>query len=148
MQPIDPNQPNIALRYRTLLTLWFAMLMSVVMYLVFIEIAKIRFASAATSGNQKLSLLLICLSLLPMSLSFLVKQSMLANAIEQQKLQSVQPAYVVAWALCEVATLLGLFLHFALGSRYYYVAFVVGGLGMLLHFPQKKHLLEASSQEF
>ena len=142
MQP-DPNQPNIALRSRTLLTLWFAMVMSLVMWLVLI-----RLAAATNEVNQKLGLLLICVSLVPMSLSFLVKQIMLGKAIAQQNTMLVQQAYVVTWALCEVSGLVGLLAHFVARSPHYYVAFIVGGLGMLLHFPQKKHLLAAAGQEF
>jgi len=41
------------LRYRTLITLWFAMFMSLVMYLVFIH-----FAAATATANQRLSLVL------------------------------------------------------------------------------------------
>jgi hypothetical protein len=143
MQSIDPNQANIALRYRTLLTLWFAMAMSLAMWLVLIRLAAVR-----NAVNQKLGLLLICLSLVPMSLSFLVKQIMLTKAIEQQNTMLVQQAYVVAWALCEGSGLVGLLAHFVAVSPHYYVAFIVGGLGILLHFPQKKHLLAATGQEF
>ena len=139
MQPIDPNQPNILLRYRTLITLWFAIGMSLVMYLVFIH-----FAAATATANQRLSLVLICFSLVPVSLSFLLKPIMLARAVERQRIESVQPAYVVAWALCEVSALLGLLDHFTTGSNYYYFAFAIAGLGILLHFPQRKHLLAAS----
>ncbi len=138
MQP-SPNQPNIASRYRTLMTLWFAMLMSLLMYLLFI-----RFAPTTANPNQRLTLVLICFGLVPASLSFLLKQTMLARSVEKQKVESVQVAYVVAWALCEVSALLGLVDHFVTGSNYFYLAFVVAGLGLLLHFPQKRHLLAAT----
>jgi hypothetical protein len=142
MQP-DPNESNIALRYRTLLTLWFAIAMSLVMWLVLI-----RLVSTTNAVNQKLGLVLVCLSIVPMSLSFLVKQIMLGKAIARQHTMLVQQAYVVAWALCEAAALSGLLAHFVAVSPHYYVAFIIAGLGMLLHFPQKKHLLSASGQEF
>jgi hypothetical protein len=143
MQPIDPNKPNIALRYRTLLTLWFAMFMSQIMYLVFIQLAAFK-----TNANQRLTVVLICVGLVPAALSFLLKQIILARSVESQRVESVQVAYVVAWALCEIPALLGLVDHFVTGSSYYYLAFVVAGLGILLHFPQRKHLLAASDQQF
>jgi len=145
MQPIDPNQPNIALRYRTLLTLWFAMFMSLIIYLVLI-----RFAAFKTnpSPNPRLTLVLIFVGLVPASLSFLLKQTILARSVESQRIESVQIAYVVAWALCEIPALLGLVDHFATGSNYYYLAFAIAGLGILLHCPQKKHLLAASYPQF
>ena len=143
MQPIDPNKPNIALHYRTLMTLWFAMFMSLIMYLVFIH-----FAAFTTNANQRLTVVLICIGLVPASLSFLLKQIILARSVEGQRVESVQVAYVVAWALCEIPALLGLVDHFVTGSSYYYLAFGVAGLGILLHFPQRKHLLAASYQQF
>jgi hypothetical protein len=143
MQPIDPNKPNIALRYRTLLTLWFGMFMSQIMYLVFIQ-----FAAFKTNANQRLTAVLICVGVVPASLSFLLKQILLARSVASQRVESVQVAYVVAWALCEIPALLGLVDHFVTGSSYYYLAFVVAGLGILLHFPQRKHLLAASYHQF
>jgi hypothetical protein len=137
------EQPNIEARYRTMLTLWFAMIMSVVMWLVLIH-----FTVTTNSANPKLGFLLICLGLVPMSSSFLVKQILIAKAIDRQDAMLIQQAYVVAWALCEAAALLGLLAHFLAVSPFYYVAFIIGGAGMLLHFPQKKHLLAASGQEF
>jgi len=143
MQPIGQNRPAIVVRYRTMLTLWFAMTMSLLMWLVLI-----RVVTVTSTVNQKLGLLLICLSLVPMSLSFLVKQIVLGKAIQQQSPASVQQPYVVAWALSEASALIGLLANFVAASPYFYAAFVVGGLGMLLHIPQKKHLLAASGQEF
>ena len=143
MPSIDSNQTNIALRSRTLWTLWFAMVMSLVMWLVLI-----RVAAATNPVNQRLGLLLICLGLVPVSLSFLVKSVLVGKAIDRQNPMLVQQAYVAAWALCEGAALLGLLAHFLAASPHYYVAFIIAASGMLLHFPQKKHLLEASGQEF
>ena len=144
MPSSESNETNIALRYRTLLTLWFAMIMSVVMWVVLI-----RVLTATTNPvNQKLGLALICLGLLPMSLSFLVKQILAARAINQQSPMLLQQAYVIAWALCEAAGLLGLVAYFVAASPYYWVAFAIAVVGIILHFPQKTQLLQASGQEF
>jgi len=148
LQADDPNGLTVDARYRTMLTLWFAMLMSVVMYAVFVLIANLRVGEPAVAANQKLSLLLVLAGVSSMALSLLIKQMMLSKAIDSQQIASVQPAYVVAWALCEVAALLGLLIHFVAGSRYYFFAFMIAGLGIILHFPQRKYLLAASGQQF
>jgi hypothetical protein len=142
MQP-DPNQPNIDLRYRTILPLWFAISMSLVMFLVLIHLSPVELVE-----NRRLSLLLNCLGIVPLGIWFLVKQRLLDRSVDEQRLDLVQVAYVVAFALCEPSALLGLMDHFLTGSKYYYVGFSFAGLGMLLHFPQKRHLLAASRQEF
>ena len=140
---MESNQPNIDGRYRTMLTLWFAMSMSIVLWLVLIH-----FAAATNPVNLRLGFLLICLALVPMSSSFLVKQILVGKAIDRQEPMLVQQAYTAAWALCEAAALLGLLAHFLALSPHYYIAFIVAGIGILSHFPQKRHLLAASGQEF
>jgi len=140
---MNSDQPTINDRYRTMLILWLAIAMSLVLWLIFIH-----FITATNPASPKLGFLLICLALVPMSSSFLVKQVLLGRAIERQDAMLVQRAYVTAWALCEAAALLGLLAYFLAASPKYYVGFVIGGAGILLHFPQKKDLLAASGQEF
>jgi hypothetical protein len=141
VRPIDPN-PAIEARHRTILILWFAMVMSVSMLLVLT-----RFIPGSENGDAKLSLILNSAGIVPLGLSFLLKQRILEQAVTQQRLDSVQVAYVLAFALCEMAALLGFLDHFLVGSRYYYIGFLFGGLGLLLHFPRKQHLLDASQQQ-
>jgi hypothetical protein len=135
-QPVTIDQ-----RYRTLIILWFGIFMSLVIYLVFIH-----FLPAKVVPNQKLTLLLNSLGLIPVATSFLIKQVLLGRAIESQAVQQVHAAYIIAWALCEIAGLLAFIDSRVTGSPYYYLGFAVGGLGLLLHFPRKQHLLEASPQ--
>lgn len=143
MQPDDANQPTIEARYRTLLILWFAICMAVLMFLVLVQ-----FTPTQPSGNIRLSLILISIAIVPTGISFLFKQRWLEQGINEQKVERVHTAYVLAWALCEVSALLGLLDHFLNGSHYYFVGFVFAGLGLLLHFPRKQHLWDASRRQF
>ena len=140
MKPTETDQPDIDGRYRTLLILWFAICMSVLMFL-----ALTRLASVAAVENRNLTLALNTMGLLPVALSFLLKQKTLAKSVATQRLDLVQSAYVLSFALCESSALLGLVDHFTTGSRYSYFAFVIAGIGLLLHFPQKQNLMNASS---
>lgn len=143
MKPIDPNQPTIEMRYRTLLILWFAICMSVLLLLVLV-----LFTPVTVAGNPQLTVILNGLAVVPMGISFLFKRQMLGQAVAEQSLDRVQSAYVMAFALCEASALLGLLDHFLNGSRYYFVGFMFAALGMLLHFPRKQHLLDASQKQF
>ena len=140
MKPSEPDQPDINARYRTILILWFAICMSVLMFLVLIYMSPVAFAE-----NRQLTLVLNSIGLMPVALSFVLKQKLLAKSVETQRLDLVQSAYVLSFALCESSALFGLVDHFTTGSRYYYFAFVIAGLGLLLHFPQKQNLISASS---
>ena len=136
----DPGPVSIEQRHRTLLILWFAMCVSLIMYLVFIYVAPV-----APAPNPKLTLLLNTVGLIPVAASFLVKQILLAKAVTAQQVQQVHSAYIVSFALCEVSGLLALLDYRMTGSKYYYVGFAIGEIGLLLHFPRKQHLVDASS---
>ena len=140
MKTNDTSQPDIDARYRTLLILWLAICISVLMFL-----ALTRLAPVGAAENPMLTLALNSIGLLPVGLSFLLKQKALAKSVATQRLDLVQSAYVLSFALCESSALLGLLDHFMTGSSYYYFAFVIAGIGLLFHFPQKQNLVNASS---
>ena len=140
MKPSDTDQPDIDARYRTLLILWLAICTSVLMFLAFT-----RLSSVAAGENTTRTLALSSLGLGPVALSFLLKQRALAKSVASQRLDLVQSAYVLSFALCESSALFGLVVHFTTGSNYSYFAFVIAGIGLLLHFPQKQNLVNASS---
>ncbi len=140
MKLADADQPDLNARYRTLLILWFAICMSVLLFLVLIYMSPV-----VAAENRNLTLLLNSVGLVPVALSFLLKQRMLTKSVEMQRLDLVQSAYVLSFALCESSALFGLMNHFLTGTKYYYFAFIIAGLGLLLHFPQKHNLVNASS---
>jgi hypothetical protein len=56
----------------------------------------------------------------------------------------VQQAYIVTWAINEVAALLGLMDFFLTNDRYYFVLLIIAALGLLLHFPRREHVVNAA----
>ncbi|HEX5703359.1 MAG TPA: hypothetical protein VFX97_09200 [Pyrinomonadaceae bacterium] len=136
----DKAEPGVEQRHRNMLIIWAGILMVIPMYLVLIWINSVPPDPEKTT----LSLMLIGLSIVPVAISFLVKQKLLAKAADLHKLDLVQQAYVVAFVLCEAALLLGLITYFVTGSPYYVAAIAIGALGILLHFPRKQHLLDAT----
>jgi hypothetical protein len=140
MTPNGTDQPDLDARYRTLLILWSAICMSVLLFLVLIYMSPV-----VANENRNLTLALNSVGLVPVALSFLLKQRMLTKSVELQRLDFVQSGYVLSFALCESAALFGLMNHFLTGTKYYYFAFIIAGLGLILHFPQKQNLVNASS---
>ena len=135
----DPHK--IELRLRTMRILWLALLLSIVMYYVYTMVVG-RPENAAPNDN--IFLVSVAVGVVTIILSFLIKNKAVANAATQQKVELVQPGYIVAWALCEVSALLGMLVFFATSNRYYYGLFILGALGQLVHFPRREHLLNAS----
>jgi len=143
MQRSNQNdlQTTVAMRHRTLFTLWIAMVMSIVMYYVFSLLA--GNPKGVATENRMLTLILMAGSALSVLLSQVVKQRFLNQSIVQQRLDLVQTGYVVGFALSEVAALLGLVDIFIAGDRYYYLLMLIGIVGMALHWPRRDHILAA-----
>ena len=132
-------------RYRSMLILWFALLMGVVMFFVMTIVAAP--APLDRDRNAPTSVILFALAgvgAFLVVLSFAVKRKMLQRSVEKQEPMLVQQALVVACAMCEVSALLGMFERFAIGSGDHYILFLVSALGIALHFPKRDHLLAAS----
>ena len=143
MNPANQSDPqtSIEVRVRTLRTLWFALLLSIGMYYVFTLIAERR---ADLAPNPNLSLALICAGMLIVLVTFLIKSRLLTKAVDQQNPVMVQQAYVVTYAINEVAALLGLMDFFLTNDRYYFVLLIIAALGLLVHFPRREHVVNAA----
>lgn len=135
-------------RYRTMLILWFALLLSIVMLFVMTIVA----APAPVDRDREASTSVILFVLAGIGtflvvLSFVIKRKVLQRSVEKQEPMLVQQAIVLACAMCEVSALLGVFESFAIGSGDHYVLFLVSAIGIALHFPKRDQLLAASWNE-
>ena len=131
---------NVDARYQTIFIIWMAILMTVVLYLFFIWMTP----KPPDPEKSSLAIVLSALSVVPVAISFYVKSTILARARETQDLPRVQQGYVSGFALSEIAVLLGVLIHFVTGSPYTFVAIAIGAAGLLLHFPRKQHLIDAT----
>ena len=122
-------------------TMWIAMMLSIGMYYVF---TILRGGREGVSPSHTLFLVLAGIGLLTTLISFLLKKLLLGRAIAQHQVGQVQQAYIVAWALTEVAALLGMLDFFVDGNRYYFILMIVAAAGQLLHFPRREDVLNAS----
>ena len=133
-------QLKIEPRIRTIRTLWIAMLLSIGIYYVFtLFIGQPK----NSNPNSALSLMLVGIGLLTTLISVPIKKKFLARSVEEQRVELVQQGHIIAWAMTEVAALLGILDFFVTGNRYYYVLFLIAAMGQLLHFPRRQQLLDA-----
>lgn len=141
--PTDSNnaQPNIEQRMRTVRILWLALLCSVGLYYLLTMFAG---RPENVEPNHTVSLALLAAGVSSTLISFLIKNNLINRAIEQRQVQQVQQGYIVAWAMCEVAALLGLMDFFMTSDPYFFVLFILAALGELLHFPRREHFENAS----
>jgi hypothetical protein len=94
--------------------------------------------------NPTMSLVLLAIGVLITVVSFPIKNKLLSSAVQQQQVALVQQAYIVTWAVTEVAALLGMLDFYLTGHRHYYLLFIVAACGQLLHFPRREHVINAS----
>jgi uncharacterized membrane protein len=139
------NEPSsiertVSARYTLLLTLWGAQMMALV---TFFMLALFVFERKENS-NDTMLWIMSAVGLMLVAASFLIKQKLLALAVEKQSPAHVQQGQIVATALCEAAALLGLVARAVTGTPYFYLPFAVAALGLLLHFPKREALLAAS----
>lgn len=148
-QPPDPNRPqmDIEQRMRTVRILWLGLLASVGLYYAFTIFTG---RPENLEPNHTLSLALLAAGVSTALISFLVKSKLVNRAIEQRQVQQVQQGYIVAWAMSEVAALLGLLDFFLTSDPYFFVLFIIAALGEFLQFPRREHFENASfkSQAF
>lgn len=142
-QSANQNNPqmNIEARVLTLRIIWMALLMSVVIYYA------LTFFVARpedVTPNPTMSIALICAAMLAILISFVIKNRLLSKAEEQQHLGMVQQAYIVTWAIAEVAALLGLLDFFTTADRYHHALFIIAAVGLLFHFPRRESVVNAA----
>ena len=139
-----PNKTDIDVRYRTMLTLWFAQMMSVVMFFVMTQLIA---SSADKPANSLLSFVFAGVGTFAAILSFVVRSQILSRSVEKQDILLVQQAQVIGCALCELPALLGILERFTLPGRDYILLLAISFLSMALHFPRKANLLAASYKD-
>jgi hypothetical protein len=143
MQPQQQNELDrrVDARLRVLRILWFALVMSVVLFFV-LTLLMGRFQNP--QPNATLSLALLAAGILAVVASIVIKSKSFNRAIEQQSAGVLQQGFIMALALCEVAAQFGLLDHFITKNPYSYANFVIAVCGQLYHFPRRQQVLDVS----
>ncbi|MCU1265607.1 MAG: hypothetical protein JWM21_1925 [Acidobacteria bacterium] len=135
---------DIDSRQRTLIMLWFMLLMSLgVLFVISLFIGPAN-GSAPGKANSGLIVPFAVLGALLVIMSMVIKLKVLAQSVEKQDVRLVQQALVIAFGMCEACALLGLVEHFVFGKPGYYLLFLLAAAGFILHFPKRAHLVAAS----
>lgn len=140
MEQVDLNK-----RYQTMLVLWFALLMSVAMYFVFLLVSNPPLNTGARTQSESILIVIFTMTgAIMVALSILVKNRFIQRSVDQQNVVLVQQGMILACAMCEVSALLGLVERLVIDYAGYYLLFLFAAAGMLLHFPRRRHLEAAS----
>jgi hypothetical protein len=140
---------NIEQSYKTLVIIWFALLVSQILFLVVIffakpEVYKFDFSKPLLGQNPALIIPFAVLAITNFALSFIMKKRSYGQAVEKQEIAYVQTGLILACAFCEAISLLGMVLAFAFSYQYFFAWFALGILGIILHFPRRDDVVSAS----
>lgn len=139
-----PNKENIEARYRSMVIIWIAQIMSVVMFFVvtqFVDVPDDR------AENNILSFVFAAVGTFCAIISFIVRAKLLRQSVDKQDLALVQTANIAGRALCEVPAILGVIERFILPGREYLLLLLISALAMLLHYPRRSDLHAASYKD-
>lgn len=145
-------KPNLVAQYQTLLILWAALLFSQVLFVVMLffvkpDLFRFDFSRNPLEPSSTMILGFAVAALTCIALSFAFKRRLYERAVEDQDPAQVQSGMIIALALCEASSLFGLVLALAFDHPYFFLWFILGIGGILLHFPKQTDLLAAGYKQ-
>ena len=140
-----PKGKPIKVEYRTLVIIWFALLISQVFFLLVVYLVRPELFTFDTSrpflGEEPLIPLAFAISAVVFFiLSFVLSRQHLRRAVQDQDAGCVQTGLVLGCALSEVSSILGVAIALLFDHPYFYLWIALGAIGILLHFPRKGNL--------
>lgn len=143
------EKPNVEAQYKSLLIIWAALLMSQFLLLLVVFFVKPKLFGFDLSGpfggeEPVLNFALLGIGGLAAVMSFALRSVFVRNAVKSGTPALITSAVIVGVAMCEVATLFGILSAMHNGYPYFFIFFIIGILGVLLHFPQRDDLTAAS----
>ena len=146
-----PKRP-VQVEYKSLVIIWFALLVSQGLFIAIVMIVKPEIIGAAGSGDPLGDKPLIVLAfgaaaVAFFALSIILSRQHMRRAIVDHDQACVQTGLVLGCALSEVCSLLGLILAFVWSYPYFFLWMILGTLGIFINFPRKGTLEAAATQQ-
>ena len=130
----SPVRASAEARRRGLLLIWGAQLLSLALLFSLTYVVR---PEASADGNHTLAWMLGAVGFTSFLASFLVKRKLLAQAEQKRRADLGTTAYVLAFAMCELAALLGFLAYVITGLSYALHSFIIAAVGLSLHFPPR-----------
>ena len=129
------TEAKVDARFRLFLILWAAIFVSVGLFATLAVIV-----GSKGTPNPIMSYALLGIGVMIVTLSFLLKQNLVRQAINKNNVAALQSAHIVALALCESAALFGLFDRLTTASTTSWFLFGISAVGILMNFPSKDQI--------
>lgn len=140
---------NVEFQHRTSLILWSAFLMAqstfiFILYFAKPELFKFDFTQPLMGENFAVVAIFGFMAIFNLFISLFLKFQSVERAVEEQQPKLLQQGLIIGCAFCESVSIFGLVLAFAFNYQYFFLWFILGTLGMLLHYPKRQNFHEAS----
>lgn len=138
----NPQNPTVEGIYLVNLIIWAAMLLSQFLFLLIIYFTRAELFNLEALRNAPLVIeavpfVLLIAGLTTFAVSFVLKFRFERLAIKNRAVILVQTGQIVAFALSEATSLFGFVAAFSFQTRWFFLWFALGILGILLHFPRR-----------
>lgn len=139
------SEKPITVTYQNLVVIWFALLLSQIVFFVvasFIKPGLARFDASTPFLTDKPAIILaFCASAIVFfGLGLILNRQHNTRAIRDRDASCMQTGLTIGCILSEIPSILGLILALAFNYPYYYFWIALGAFGVLLHFPRKGNL--------
>jgi F0F1-type ATP synthase membrane subunit c/vacuolar-type H+-ATPase subunit K len=146
---MQEQKPNIELIFKNMAMVWLGLFSSQLMFVIVSFAAKpelLKFdLSAPPLGAEPATVIAFAvLGLILIAASFAMKANFQRKAVDQQNAGLVQTGMIVACAMCEAASILGLVLAFSHSYQYFFLWIAAALAGMAFHFPSRTKIMNAS----
>lgn len=152
MQQNNENLTNPDAALQTMMVIWFALLVSQFMlvgvaYFVKPELLDLSNAELLPAESTLMVAAFAVLSMSMLSISLVLRKTFLARSVAEQNVQLVQTAMIAGVALSESVVLFGLLLALVANYKYFFLFGIAGVIGVLIHRPTKKAVLDATYKQ-
>jgi F0F1-type ATP synthase membrane subunit c/vacuolar-type H+-ATPase subunit K len=142
------SKQNIEQLYRTSLVLWSTFVLSqsmllMVLYFTKPDLFKFDFSQPFLGDNFVVVAIFGFMAIFNVFISIFLKVQAIDRAIEEQQPKLLQQGLILGCAFCESLTILGMVLAFGFNYQYFFIWFIFGVLGMLIHFPRRENFHKA-----
>lgn len=142
------KKPTLVEQYQILFIIWVSLLVSQILLLVVVfvtkpELFRFEFTQHPLAPSWPMIIAFAVAAITCFLLSFAFKKRFIERAAAEKTPELVQNGVIIALALCEASSLIGMCLAFVFDYQYFFFWFAVGILGMLLHYPKQDDLLAA-----
>lgn len=132
--------------YVTILVICGAILVSQLLFFLIIYFVKPDIFAQQTSQPLDVVYILALVAVILLVASFVVRRFLLTHAARSKAVALVFVASILGCSLCEAVSLFGLLSAFVAEFQYFYLFFLAGIGGTILHFPSRSALRAAEPE--